>query len=86
MAAYLASDDAWNVNGYMFAVAGGSVSVLHHPTAYRTLWKPGMWTLDELSAQVPQLLAGTTNPAPPPPELEIPGRATAAGDGATARA
>jgi len=87
MAAYLASDDAWNINGYMFAVAGGSVSVLHHPGAMRTLWKRGMWTLDELSAQAPQLVAGTTNPAPPPPELEIPGRAAqAAGDGAAARA
>ena len=75
MAAYLASDDAWNINGYMFGVAGGSVSVLHHPTAMRTLWKPGMWTVDELIEQVPrQLMAGIANPAPPPPDLEIPGR------------
>jgi NAD(P)-dependent dehydrogenase (short-subunit alcohol dehydrogenase family) len=78
MAAYLASDDAWNINGHMFGVAGGSVSVLHQPGAFRTLWKPGMWTLDELSAQVPQLLAGVGNPAPPPTELEIPGRAVEA--------
>jgi NAD(P)-dependent dehydrogenase (short-subunit alcohol dehydrogenase family) len=75
MAAYLASDDAWNINGYMFGVAGGSVSVLHHPTAFRTLWKPAMWTVDELIDQVPQhLLAGQPNPAPPPPDLDIPGR------------
>jgi hypothetical protein len=74
-AAFLASDDAWNINGYMFGVAGGSVSVLHHPSAMRTLWKPGMWTLDELLDQVPnQLMVGIGNPAPPPPELEIPGR------------
>ena len=94
MAAYLASDDAWNINGYIFAVAGGSVSVLHHPTAMRTLWKPAMWTVDELAAMVPtQLLAGVPNPAPPPPDLEVAGRPSTgsgrepaqAGDGAAAR-
>ena len=75
MAAYLASDEAWNINGYNFAVAGGNVSVLHHPVAMRTLWKPEMWTVDELIEMVPrQLMAGIANPAPPPPELEIPGR------------
>ena len=64
MVGYLASDDAWNINGYVFAVAGGSVSVLHHPTAMRTLWKPAMWTVDELAAMVPtQLLAGVPNTA-----------------------
>ncbi len=82
MAAYLASDDAWNINGYIFGVAGGSVSVLHHPNAFRTIWKPGMWTVDELIEQVPaQLMAGIANPAPPPPDLEIPGRPAPAGDG-----
>ena len=75
MAVYLASDDAWNVNGYIFAVSGGSVSVLQQPTAMRTLWKPGMWTVDELAELVPRhLMAGLPNPAPPPPDLEIPGR------------
>jgi hypothetical protein len=49
--------------------------VLNHPQATRTLWKPGMWTLDELSDMVPRhLMAGVGNPAPPPAELEIPGR------------
>jgi len=85
MAAYLASDDAWNINGYVFAVAGGSVSVLNHPQATRTLWKPGMWTLDELSDMVPRhLMAGVGNPAPPPPDLEIPGRLAPAEQSATA--
>ncbi len=85
MAAYLASDDAWNINGYIFAVAGGSVSVLNSPSAMRTLWKPAMWTVDELVEQVPaQLMAGIGNPAPPPPDLEIPGRPAKAADGARA--
>jgi NAD(P)-dependent dehydrogenase (short-subunit alcohol dehydrogenase family) len=74
MTAYLATDGAWNVNGQVFHVYGGTVAVLQHPTPWRTIFKPGMWTLDELSAQVPALLAGTANPAPPPPDLDVPGR------------
>jgi enoyl-[acyl-carrier-protein] reductase (NADH) len=87
MAGYLASDDAWNINGYIFAVAGGSVSVLHHPAAMRTLWKPEMWTVDELVEMVPrELMSGIPNPAPPPPDLEIPGRpAQAAATGGASR-
>ena len=74
MAAYLASDDAWNINGQIFHVAGGTVGIAWHPTPMRTIWKPGMWTLDEIEAQMPALMAGTTNPAPPPPDLDVPGR------------
>jgi len=75
MVAYLCTDDAWNVNGQIFHVAGGSVGLSHHPTPMRTLWKPAMWTLDELVTAVPEtLLAGIGNPAPPPPDLNIPGR------------
>jgi NAD(P)-dependent dehydrogenase (short-subunit alcohol dehydrogenase family) len=74
MAAYLASDDAWNINGQIFHVAGGMVGVAWQPRPMRTIWKAGMWTLDELEGAMPGLLAGTTNPAPPPPDLEVPGR------------
>jgi NAD(P)-dependent dehydrogenase (short-subunit alcohol dehydrogenase family) len=71
---YLATDAAWNINGQIFHVYGGTVAVLQHPTPWRTIFKPGMWTLDELSAQVPSILQGTRNPAPPPEDLEVPGR------------
>jgi NAD(P)-dependent dehydrogenase (short-subunit alcohol dehydrogenase family) len=74
MVAYLASDDAWNINGQQFLVYAGTVAVLHHPVPWKTLYKPGTWTLDELSEHVPQLLEGTRNPAPPPEEIEVPGR------------
>jgi NAD(P)-dependent dehydrogenase (short-subunit alcohol dehydrogenase family) len=74
MVAFLASDEAWNVNGQQFLVYGGTVAVLHHPVPWKTLYKEGTWTLDELSAQVPSLLEGTRNPAPPPEEVEVPGR------------
>jgi NAD(P)-dependent dehydrogenase (short-subunit alcohol dehydrogenase family) len=75
MVGYLCSDDAWNINGQIFHVAGGTVGLAHHPTPMRTLWKPAMWTLDELAAAVPnQLMSGIPNPAPPPPDLDVPGR------------
>jgi hypothetical protein len=70
MTTYLASDNAWNINGQIFHVYGGIVSVLNHPLPWRTIYKPGMWTLDELSAQVPTILEGTTNPMPPAERAE----------------
>jgi hypothetical protein len=85
MVGYLASDDAWNINGQIFHVAGGTVGIAHQPTPMRTLWKPGMWTLDELEELVPtQLMAGVPNPAPPPPDLDIPGRPAKQPEGAPA--
>ena len=75
MVAYLCTDDAWNINGQIFAVSGGTVSLLYHPTPYRTIFKEGTWTIDELQSVVPaQLMSGVENPAPPPADLEIPGR------------
>ena len=75
MAGYLASDDAWNINGQIFHVAGGMVGLAWHPVPMRTIWKPAMWTLDELCEIVPkQMMQGIANPAPPPPDLEVPGR------------
>ena len=66
---YLASDDAWNINGQIFLVYGGTVALLHHPLPWRTIFKRGMWTVDEIAALMPTLLEGTRNPAPPPEEL-----------------
>jgi hypothetical protein len=75
MVTYLASDIAWNVNGNIFAVGGGTVSVLNHPLPWKTIYKPGLWTLGELDEAVPRdLLAGTTNPTPPAPDVDVPGR------------
>jgi len=74
MVCYLASDDAWNVNGQVFLVYGGTVALLSPPLPSSTIFKKGMWTLDELTKMVPQVMEGTRNPAPPPDNLEIPGR------------
>jgi len=79
MTCFLATDDAWNINGQIFLVYGGTVNLLAHPTPYRTIFKPGngLWTLDELSDMVPTLMDDIPNPAPPPEDLEIPGRSQA---------
>ena len=75
MTCFLATDFAWNINGQIFGVSGGQVAILNHPLAVRTLYKPGMWTLEELDQMVPRtLMQGTANPAPPAPDIEVPGR------------
>jgi NAD(P)-dependent dehydrogenase (short-subunit alcohol dehydrogenase family) len=75
MALYLATDEAWNINGHIFHVAGGMVSLARPETPIATISKDGKWTLEELATLVPQyLMQGIPNPAPPPDDLDIPGR------------
>ncbi len=79
MTVFLACDEAWNINGKVFYVAGGRVSLAHEETPVRQVIKNGMWTIDELREMVPsQLMYGMQNPAPPPADLDIPGRRVAA--------
>jgi NAD(P)-dependent dehydrogenase (short-subunit alcohol dehydrogenase family) len=76
MTVYLLLDEAWNINGRIFQVAGGQVGLLAdlYPP-FRQIYKHGQWTLDELRMLVPaQLMAGIQNPAPPAEDLAIPGR------------
>lgn len=80
MTVYLLTDEAWNINGQIFHVAGGTIQRVNTPyPAAATLFKPGgNWTIEELLQLVPQqLMAGTANPAPPPPDLDLPGRPAA---------
>jgi hypothetical protein len=82
MTVWLCTDDAWNVNGKIFHVAGGAVSLAHEEYPIRELRKDGRWEVDELIALVPnQLLAGIPNPAPPPPDMDLPGRPAQAASG-----
>jgi NAD(P)-dependent dehydrogenase (short-subunit alcohol dehydrogenase family) len=75
MVAYLASDDAWNINGQIFNVAGGNVSLSHYPVAMRTVFKPGLWAMAELDDAVQNVLMKDINhPAPPRDDVEVPGR------------
>ncbi len=75
MTAYLCTDEAWDVNGKIFSVSGGTVSLLHDEVPMRTITKDGKWTVAELRELVPvRLMRGLPNPAPPPADLELPGR------------
>ncbi len=77
MTIYLLLDDAWNVNGKIFQVAGGHIGLCNEQyPPLRNIYKHGKWTLDELRMLVPQqLMAGTNNPAPPADDLQVPGKA-----------
>jgi NAD(P)-dependent dehydrogenase (short-subunit alcohol dehydrogenase family) len=75
MVAWLCTDAAWNVNGKVFHVQGGTIGLAMEETPRATIAKQGRWTIDELGALVPTaLMRDIRNPAPPAPDLEIPGR------------
>jgi len=75
MTVWLCTDAAWNINGKIFHVAGGTVGLAMEESPYATINKNGMWTIDELATHVPSaLLRDIRNPAPPAPDLDIPGR------------
>ncbi len=75
MALYLASDDAWDINGQIFLCNGGTVGLMQHPTAERTVFKNGHWEMSELDDAVHNvLLKGKANPAPARDDFELPGR------------
>jgi NAD(P)-dependent dehydrogenase (short-subunit alcohol dehydrogenase family) len=65
MVCFLASDSAWNINGQIFLIYGNTIALLRHPVPWRTIYKPGLWSVDEIAAAIPRLLEDTTNPAPP---------------------
>ncbi len=72
---FLCTDEAAkaNINGRIFLVVGGKVSLYSEPDLIKTItkdWqKQGPWKLDELIARVPRELAqGLVNPAPPKEE------------------
>ncbi|MGB2694074.1 MAG: SDR family NAD(P)-dependent oxidoreductase [Dehalococcoidia bacterium] len=75
MVVFLCTDEAWNINGKIFSVAGGSIGLLQEEVPMRAMIKDGPWTIDELRELVPsRLMYGLQNPAPPPRDLDIPGR------------
>ncbi len=65
MVAWLASDDAAHVNGHVFHVTEGLVTLLNEPEEVKTIQKDGRWTLEELIRVVPVTLGFELfNPAP----------------------
>jgi len=68
MVVFLCTDEAANINGRTFLVTGGQISLYSEPENWRSIFKEGRWTVDELCRLVPMTLAaGLVNPSPPQP-------------------
>ena len=64
---WLASDEAAQVNGHIFYVTAGLVSLLNEPEPVRTMHKEGRWTVEEIIRVFPATLGVELhNPAPAP--------------------
>jgi len=62
---WLASDKAEGVNGQVFHVTGGEVSLMNNPEIARTLTTDGRWTVDGIGAMFNATLGlDMVNPAP----------------------
>ena len=62
---WLASDKADGVNGQVFHVTGGEVSLMNNPEVARTITTQGRWSVDEIGAMFPGTLGlDLVNPAP----------------------
>ena len=67
-ATYLASDAAADINGQIFVVMGGIISLTNYPAPVRTITKPTRWRPEEVAALFPSTLGmDLVNPAPPQP-------------------
>ena len=67
--AYLATEEAGNVNGQVFHIEKGRIGIYSEPEEVRTIHNSGeIWDLEQLIDLVPKtLLVGYKNPAPPEP-------------------
>ena len=63
---YLCTDDAADINGQVFTIARGSISIYQVPAKGKTIHKDeGLWTIEELIDMVPNILPqGYKNLAP----------------------
>ena len=66
---YLATDEAANINGCTFFLAGNQIALYSEPQPAKTIYNnTGAFTLDDLLAIVPNTLAAfLANPSPPQP-------------------
>ena len=67
---WLASDESAHVNGHVFHVTGGLVTVFNEPEPVSTINKGGRWTVEELIRVFPVTIGVELyNPAPVPPTV-----------------
>ncbi|MBI4216229.1 MAG: SDR family NAD(P)-dependent oxidoreductase, partial [Chloroflexi bacterium] len=63
---WLSTDEASNVNGWVFAASWGEVGVYSPPRLGKALYKDGYWTVDEVAEVFPRTLGeGLVNKWPP---------------------
>jgi NAD(P)-dependent dehydrogenase (short-subunit alcohol dehydrogenase family) len=59
---WLASDEAANVNGRVFHVQTGRISLYSEPVEEKTVTKTGSWTTDDVFSLLPTITADLVNP------------------------
>jgi 3-oxoacyl-[acyl-carrier protein] reductase len=65
---WLASDESAHVNGHVFHVTDGLVTLLNEPEPVKTIHKNSRWTVEELMRVFPATIGlELHNPAPAPP-------------------
>ncbi len=65
---WLASDESAHVNGQVFHVTAGLVTLLNQPEPVKTIQKDGPWSVEELISVFPATIGiELYNPAPAPP-------------------
>jgi len=64
---YLCTEEGANINGQVFDVTGGNITMYSEPVRMKSIdKKEGLWTIEELIKLVPTILPeGYKNPAPP---------------------
>ena len=68
MVTWLASDEAAHVNGHVFHVTEGLVSLMNEPEPVKSISKDGKWTVEDLARVFPPTLGMELfNPAPAQP-------------------
>lgn len=68
---YLASEHSAHINGCVLRVVGGEVGIYPEPQPIKSIFKQGMWTVEELIQIMPKTIeAGLVNPAPPKPKTQ----------------
>jgi NAD(P)-dependent dehydrogenase (short-subunit alcohol dehydrogenase family) len=60
---WLASEEAGHVNGKVFHIQTGRVSIYTEPVEEKTATTEGSWTIDDMFRLLPGITAGLANPA-----------------------
>ena len=62
---WLASDEAANVNGRVFQIQTGKISLYSEPVEEETITTSGPWLVDDIFARLPPLTRHLANPPEP---------------------